>query len=83
MDKFKMELTWHNCKTCPPEEKRNNTLYATDGSYVFDVIYDSEYGWYNLREFVYIPPENLYKFWWADINQTVHKTYKFNGDLND
>ena len=31
MDKFKMELTWHNCKTCPPEECFNSYLLVTDG----------------------------------------------------
>jgi hypothetical protein len=72
-----MQLTWHNCETYPPKENRNNTLYATDGSYVFDVIYDVNDGWFDLAAHNYIPKDVLNKFWWADLNQTVQKTHEF------
>lgn len=77
MDKFKMELTWHNCLTYPPKEDRNNTLYVTDGEYVVDVIYDINDGWYDFTAHNYIPKNVLHKFWWADLRQTVQKTPEF------
>ncbi len=72
-----MRLTWHNCLTYPPEEDKNDTLYVTDGKYLYDVIYDVKDGWYNLLAHNYIPSTKLHKFWWADINQTIQNTPEF------
>lgn len=35
MDKFTMELVWHNCLTQHPKEFENNALIVTDGNNVF------------------------------------------------
>lgn len=72
-----MELTWHNCTTHPPKERRNNTLYVTDGEFVNRVIYDKRDGWYNLATYEFMPQTTLHKFWWADIEQTARKTPEF------
>lgn len=78
MDKFKMELTWHNCKICPPEECTNDNLIATDGTDVFDafwyrpdgfMIY-TKHGWHGMYD-------DLNKWYWADIRQTVRKSKEF------
>ena len=85
MDKFKMELTWHNCKTCPPEELENNFLLATDGDEVFKATWDSLHGYYcKYDSGIYLPLFNseLYRWWWADIAQTVHKTPEFKENTN-
>lgn len=80
MDKFKMELTWHNCKTCPPEEYFNSCLLVTDGFDVQEMVWDKAFGgfWkvgfdisFDIRGTV------LSRYWWADIAQTVHKTPEF------
>ena len=76
MDKFKMELTWHNCKTCPPKEEFNPWLLVTDGHNVDHYPYYKKYG-FNINEDV------LHKYWWADLCQTVHETKEFKGDVND
>lgn len=71
MDKFKMELTWHNCKKCPPSENYNPWLVYTNGNYIGYCEYHKKYGF----------PFNddiLEKFWWADLRQTVHNTKEFN-----
>lgn len=36
MSKMKMELVWHNCETCRPEEEYNACLYLTNGDDYFD-----------------------------------------------
>ena len=77
-DKFSIELVWHNCQTCPPEENYNNNLYATNGSSVFRVIYDNG-DWYDTDFDVFIPDDTLSKFWWADIAQTMNAAELFIG----
>lgn len=77
MQKFKMELVWHNCLLYPPQEAWNHHLYVTNGEVVFEVEYDKSKGWYDTRIFEYIPSELLHKYWWADIQQTVQKTKEF------
>ena len=44
MDKFKMELTWHNCKTYPPKEIYNPWLIYTDGNNIDSFAYYKKYG---------------------------------------
>ena len=77
MKKFKMELVWHNCYDCPPEEEFNSNLICTDGKTVFDVIYDKNNGWCNADTIRQLPPELLWKYWWADIIQTVRNCSDF------
>lgn len=69
--KFTMPLVWHNCYDYPPEESRNDNLYATDGKRVFNVEYNKEIGWYNKTDGHYLYPELIWSYWWADIEQTV------------
>lgn len=70
MDKFKMELTWHNCKTCPPKEVFNPWLIYTDGNHIDSLVYYKKYGF---------PPneDELHKYWWADISRTVRESKEF------
>ena len=71
MDKFKMELTWHNCKTCPPEEVFNPWLIYTDGNNVSSLVYYKKYGFPASES-------ELHKYWWADISRTVRESNVFN-----
>lgn len=70
MDKFKMELTWHNCKTCPPEENYNPYLVCTNGSSVEAITYYKKYGFP-------IADDELHEFWWADLRRTIRNTKEF------
>lgn len=73
MDKFKMELTWHNCATCPPEEDFNHDLFFTNGTGVMHGWY-SIYCGYNLHgvDKEDQPQEyHLPNLWWADITRTL------------
>ena len=76
MDKFKMELTWHNCKTCPPEEDFNSFLFVTDGLDIQEMRWDRIWGGFRNR-ILSIRGEDLSKYWWADMVQTVHNTNEF------
>ena len=80
MNKFKIELTWHNCKTCPPEEDANNFLIVTDGNKIFNATWNSING-YNVKYdnifCIPLPIVVLEDWWWADIVQTVQQTSKF------
>lgn len=82
MNKFKMELTWHNCATCPPEEWFNSYLLITDGWDVQEVMYDEIWGGFRNRN-LEVRGSNLAKYWWADIMQTVHKTKEFKYESKD
>ena len=64
MDKLNMELTWHNCKTCPPKEDFNPCLMITDGKGVDFCSYHKNYGFP-------ISSESLHKHWWADLSRAV------------
>jgi hypothetical protein len=78
MKKFKIELTWHNCLECPPEECTNDYLIATDGTDVFEAFWYRPDGfmirgkdrWHDLYK-------DLDKWYWADIRQTVRGEHKF------
>ena len=76
MDKFKMELTWHNCKTCPPEEDFNSYLLVTDGRDIKEMRWVKSDNIF-INRYSEIKGEDLDKYWWADIIQTVHKTPEF------
>lgn len=70
MDKFKMELTWHNCKSCPPNETYNSWLIITDGHNTDSFVYDSRCGFPVARD-------KLHTYWWADLARTVRETKEF------
>lgn len=70
MDKFKMELTWHNCKTCPPKETYNPWLIYTDGYSVDYCTYYQKYGFP-------VASKDLHRFWWADLSRTVNESSEF------
>ena len=81
-----MELVWHNCKECPPEETANDNLIATNGVNVYDAA------WYAPDGFMFryksygigdewwdsIYGEELKEWYWADIKQTVQNEPRFN-----
>ena len=70
MNKFKIELTWHNCKTCPPEEVFNPCLVYTDGYNVGYCAYYKKYGFP-------IVESKLHEYWWADLSRTVRESIEF------
>lgn len=76
-NKFKMELVWHNCQSYPPEEYWNKNLYISDGTYVSGVEYDKQYGWFDQSAGDYISYQELHKYWWADLDQTVRECLEF------
>jgi hypothetical protein len=76
-NKFKIELVWHNCYDCPPEEYWNDNLYVTDGKYIHSVEYNKEYGWWSRELGDYLPFDSIWKYWWADLEQTVNKCLEF------
>ena len=76
MDKFKMELTWHNCKTCPPEEAYNPFLIYTNGR-------DIDYFRYYKRWGFPIAESSLHEYWWADISRTVRESKEFEEVTNE
>lgn len=82
MNKFTMELVWHNCCYYPPREDFNSSLYVTDGFSLFEAKYSSKIGWDAYGYYGHIRNEDLDKWWWADIAQTVQKEQRFkdNGD---
>ena len=77
MNKFVMELVWHNCADCPPREFWNNKLYVTNGEYIHEVEYFQERGWWSKEMGDYIPANELSRFWWADLEQTVQNVPRF------
>lgn len=81
MDKFKMELTWHNCKTCPPKEDFNSYLLVTDGWDIKEMRWFKRDGVF-VNRYSEIKGEELSNWWWADILQTVHKTPEFKEIMN-
>ena len=75
--KFTLPIVWHNCYDYPPEESRNEKLWVTDGECVFPVVYDKSSGWYNKEEKDYLPFELTWKYWWADLQQTIKECSEF------
>lgn len=76
MDKFKMELTWHNCKTCPPKEVYNPLLVITNGNHVDYCSYYKRYGFP-------VAERDLHEYWWADISRTVRETQEFEASVDE
>lgn len=70
MNKFKMELTWHNCKYYPPAEHYNPLLVITDGHNVDYCSYYKKYGFP-------VEENELHKYWWADLARTVREYKEF------
>lgn len=76
MKKMKMELVWHNCKTCPPEEAHNDCLFITNGDGVFDVVWDNGYWLDYDGRIAGNANERIEEFWWADLDQTTAGFFK-------
>lgn len=78
-NKFKMELTWHSCTACPPEEDYNPCLYVTDGEVIMAMRWKRDPNWQRFEEgnWYIEPGVNSHKFWWADLVQTAQKTNEF------
>ena len=74
MKKFKMNLVWHNCYYCPPEEDYNDNLVVTNGFDIFQATYRKKCG-FPISD---SNTDTLKKYWWADIAQTIRGTEKFN-----
>lgn len=70
-DKFKINLVWHNCKTCPPEEDWNDQLVITDGVHTTVTQYEKPDIWYDFADECFIPEPDLSEYWWADVRQTM------------
>lgn len=67
-----MELVWHNCLTCPPEEVSNPCLCLTDGEKTIQASYFAGYWYYNRSCYEeYRIDVSSGKYWWADLNQTT------------
>lgn len=75
--KFAIPIVWHNCYDYPPKESWNEKLWVTDGERVFPVTYDKSSGWYNQEEKTYLPFELIWKYWWADLEQTIKGCSEF------
>ena len=84
MNKFTMELVWHNCETNPPKESDNDFLIATNGIDVCEAVWHSPYG-FRIRSNPVGKWSGLYedidKWYWADIRLTV--LGKFNNLIVD
>lgn len=81
MNKFKMELVWHNCMLYPPLEDFNNNLIVTNGSDVLKLFWHKSDGYSVLEnECCLRRLDNLENWWWADIEQTVQGDERFKGE---
>ena len=76
MDKFKIGLTWHNCKTCPPEEIFNPWIIYTNGRHIDSCAYYDRHGFP-------VPEDELHNYWWADLSRTVRESKEFKEINND
>ena len=74
-----MELTWHSCETCPPEEDYNPYLFITNGNTAFSVVWRKECGWYMFGKWHMNPKLEGQPCWWADLKQTVRE-FNFNNN---
>lgn len=74
MKKCKMELVWHSCTDCPPEEEYNQCLYITDGRDVFPATWKTTRGWrrFETSGWYIEPGVNSDNYWWADLVQTAN-----------
>lgn len=76
VNKFTMGLVWHNCKTYQPTEKFNSRLLVTDGVTIYEMMWDKTFGGF-LKVGLEIKGDELNKYWWADIEQTVQGEPRF------
>jgi hypothetical protein len=84
MDKFTMELVWHNCKTHQPKETVNEKLVMTDGYKVFEAFWYRPDGFMiRVKDRWHGVYEDLNKWYWADIRQTVRGDSRFKGLIKD
>lgn len=74
MNKMKMELIWHNCKTCPPSEKYNEDLLLWDGEQLDHAEYDDG-EWFVDHHYADITGVEE-SCWWADLNQTTTEFFR-------
>lgn len=70
-NKMKMELVWHNCKTCPPQELFNESLVVTDGVNLYNVCWDREVGYFGNHCLIEVFMNGAENWWWADLYQTT------------
>ena len=73
--KFTMNLVWHNCLECPPEESHNSCLFITDGFNVWEVEYHNG-EWLTVTDCIE-PVDITENHYWADIEQTVQGDERF------
>ena len=74
MNKVTMELVWHDCVTCPPEEESNENLIMTDGKSVWNAEYeriDGDGEWFKDGTHSINVNRPGKKYWWADLLQTT------------
>lgn len=75
-DKLLMELVWHNCKTCPPEELFNKCLFITNGTNFMQARWDRDVGYIGDNCMIEPIKDNAEQWWWADIVQTTTKFFR-------
>lgn len=77
MTKHTMELVWHSCVDCLPEEDYNPHLYVTDGTDVIEMEWERDG---DHQRFIFEDEACLFRleagadadgWWWADLVQTV------------
>lgn len=76
--KIKMELVWHNCKTCPPSEAYNECLYLWNGERVVQAEWYHDAWHYEdgLCDDIMIASEDAEHMWWADLHQTAEGFFR-------
>ena len=76
--KIKMELVWHNCKTCLPSEAYNECLYLWNGERVVQAEWYHDAWHYEdgLCDDIMIASEDAEHMWWADLHQTAEGFFK-------
>lgn len=74
MRKIKMELVWHNCKTCPPSEEYNEDLLLWDGYTLIQAEWDNG-SWFCGKHYLDMVGEEE-MCWWADLNQTANGFFR-------
>lgn len=79
MQKFKMELVWHNCDNCLPEEDYNPCLYVTDGHTIMPMRWKRDSNWQRFENDGWYIEQGINSngYWWADIQQTIRGTKDF------
>lgn len=65
--KVKMELTWHNCKTCPPSESHNDRLLLWDGETLINAEWDHG-SWFCGGHYLDMTGEEK-SCWWAELSR--------------